>query len=72
MRLELDTWAKLSRNDRRALLQVFAGGSLRSANATTINVLRSLDLISGEDLTLRGLKTLQAVACSDVHRRIAA
>ena len=73
MRIELNTWAELSRNERRALLQVFAGGSLRSASESTITALHRLDLISGEhELTFRGLHTLQAVARSDPQRRMAA
>ena len=73
MRLELDTWVQLSRNERRALLQVFAGGSLRSANEPTVNALRGFNLISQEDeLTTRGLNVIQAVARSGHQRRIAA
>jgi hypothetical protein len=73
MRLELDTWAQLSRSERRALLQIFAGGSLRSASEPTINGLRGFNLVSQEDeLTMRGLNVIQAVARSDHQRRIAA
>ena len=73
MRLELDAWAKLSRNERRALLQVFAGGSLRSSSETTITALRALNLISQEDeLTIRGLNVIEVVARSDYQRRLAA
>ncbi len=73
MRLELDTWAGLSRNERRALLQIFGGGSLRSASQPTINVLRDFNLISQEDeITIRGLNVICAVARSDHQRRIAA
>ena len=71
MRLELDTWAQLSRSERRA--QVFAGGSLRSASEQTISALRALDLISQEDeLTIRGLEVVQAVARSNHQPHIAA
>ena len=73
MRLELDEWAELSRSVRRALLQVFAGGSLRSASEPTINALRALNLVSQEDeLTVRGLNVVLAVARSDHQRRLAA
>jgi hypothetical protein len=70
MRIELNTWADLSRIERRALLQVFAGGSLRSFSEPTVKTLRAFNLVSNEhELTSRGFNMLQVVARSDFQRR---
>jgi hypothetical protein len=51
--LDLRHWSKLDRPAQRALTRLSGGGSLRGVDAGTVQDLRRLGLIDGDDLFAR-------------------